>query len=227
LGPGAYPQGSVFQLAVEAIGPHLVGSIDGAQAFVVTNPDHPAGKVGLYGSANPGLFVFEDEVRFIDPRWLAYYTFAAGEKLPSGGKLRLFAGNAAQAPAPQTGVIDRFVALAADPGRLRLPHEGVDLQLVLPGPAGASDPDPMIFHRRRFRPDTAYAPVAARMLRKADGTAWVLFPAAGTPAFTPGEYRLRFIFRRDNQAVVKDSPIYSQAGDRADEIVVLDVPWEV
>jgi hypothetical protein len=79
---------------------------------------------------------------------------------------------------------------------------------------------------RRSR-DTA---VAVRALRKADGTGFFLFvPAANAVGshLTPGAYRLRLTYRRDNRVAIANSQVFSQAGDTGPEVVTLDIPVEV
>lgn len=214
-----YEVGREYVLTLDCAGSRLTGFLDGVRLFSVDDSALPAGRIGLYCYANSGARFAE--VRVAPPAWSPYHVFGPEERLPAGTRLRLFAGSETDAPADEPGVLHRFVAGAGESGRLRLDPEGADLRLGAPG----GEPG----HARRLLPEAAYAPVAARVVRNADGTGFFLVVPAATPAGTrldPGEYRLRWTYRRDNRAADPASQVLSEAGDRSPEQAVLDVPWE-
>jgi hypothetical protein len=109
--------------------------------------------------------------------------------------------------------------LPGDLAGVRLPDEGVDLRVLAP--------DGQVVHAHRFPPNAAFAPEAVSLLRAADGTGLIILaPSAGVPAgskLPAGIYRFDWTFRRDNIARDPGSLILSENGDRADEIVRLDL----
>jgi hypothetical protein len=214
---GGYPQGNTFLLEVEVIGRHLRGFIDGDALFSVPDTAHPNGAIGISCAANPTLLVYAADVVFVQPDWRPYFTFASG-RLAEGDRLQLFAGNAASAPAPEAGVVQRFNATGASSGTTTFTTDGIDLRLV--------DADGVPRHTCRFRPDSAYQDIAVNMLRKADGTAVCIFPAAPATLLDPGAYRLVLAYRRNNQALDPASSLLSQADNRSDEHAWLQISWE-
>jgi hypothetical protein len=86
-----------------------------------------------------------------------------------------------------------------------------------------------VVHARSFLPEADYQSIDdVRVLRKADGTAFVVIvPSTTAPGsqLEPTDYRLRLTYRRDNRALDPGSLVFSQAGLTADEVVTLDVPW--
>jgi hypothetical protein len=85
---------------------------------------------------------------------------------------------------------------------------------------------------RGFLPDTAYSAIAdsrLRVVRKADGTGFFMFPpemgSATEPAAT--QYRLEMTYHRDNLQREPASQVFSQAGGVAPETVRLDIPWQI
>lgn len=101
------------------------------------------------------------------------------------------------------------------PGRLNFASNGAELRVL--APSGGEE------HRRELLPPGRYAPVAVRLLRKADGTGLAIVPTAGG-ALPEGRYRLRFTFHRDNRARDPGSQLLRQAGATGPEVVELDVP---
>jgi hypothetical protein len=86
-------------------------------------------------------------------------------------------------------------------------------------------PDGTVLHSRHFLPDEDYATQAVHVLRKAYGTGVFLVMPSGTP-FPLRQYRLKLTYRRDNRARVAGSPVWSQARNREDEAVTLDIPLQ-
>jgi hypothetical protein len=93
-------------------------------------------------------------------------------------------------------------------GYLRI-GDGAALRVV--GPDGHAQ------HTRSFPADSTYSPIAARVLRKADGTAFFLIPPQGTPP--TGSMRLAFTYHR---ARTEAGRPMSQAGDRTPEQTAID-----
>jgi hypothetical protein len=156
------------------------------------------------------------EVRAPGESWEPYFTFAKEPLLPAGRRLRIYAAGAA-APAPAPGVLHRFAPATA----AAIPAAGAELRLVSPGGAAG--------HARPFLPDTAYGPAGGiRVLRNGDGTGvFLVLPSPSPPgsSLRPGEYRLRWTYRRDNRAAEPGSCVLSKAGDSTPESAVLDLPW--
>lgn len=150
-----------------------------------------------------------------DPAWEPYYAFGAEQRLPAGARVRVYAGSAAAAPAQDPGVVARFIAAPGEQGQIRLPAAGADLRLVAP--------DGIAGHTRRFLPESAYAALAVRVLRNADGTRCFIVRPAGS-ALAEGRYRLILTYRRDNRAADPASQVLSEAGATAPEQVALDIP---
>ena len=74
-----------------------------------------------------------------------------------------------------------------------------------------------------------YVPVAARLLRRADGTGFfIVVPAINPPgsSLPTGSYRFILTYRRNNSALDSDSEILSEAGNTSPEQVTLDIPWQ-
>jgi hypothetical protein len=78
-------------------------------------------------------------------------------------------------------------------------------------------PDNVTQHTRTFLADSAYIPLAPRVLRKADGTAFFLIPPQGTPQ--GGSMRLAFTYYRARPEAGRPM---SQAGDRTPEHATID-----
>ncbi len=215
-----YTAGRDYMVALDCVGDHLTGYLDGSQLFTVEDSDLARGCIGLYCWENTGAHFAE--VRVVTPLWMPYYIFKREERLPAGTRLYVFAGNVKDAPPEELGVVRRFVASLEERGRLRLPTDGVDLRLRASATSGG--------HARRFFSDSHYGAVAdAKVLRNADGTAFFILVPTGSPpnpTIPPGQYRLKMIYRRDNQSSDPDSQVLSQGGKSDPERVTLDIPWE-
>jgi hypothetical protein len=215
---GPVQPGHEYALAVQCDGARLTGYLDGTQLFQVEDGDINAGRIGLYCWANTGARF--DDVLVEAPRWVSYYAFGQEDPLPVGTRVRVYSGNERAAPPPESGLIRRFIASGNDPGALNFPFAGVDLRVV--------NPNGTIAHTRRFLPGGDYASVPARVLRKADGTAFFIVVPSADPAgshLIPGQYRLQLTYRRDNRAVDPDSQVLSAAGRTTPEQPTIDIPW--
>ena len=211
-----YDLGRDYLLTIDAIGDTLVGYLDGIELFSVSDGTHSQGTVGLYVWANVGA-VFSS-VRVTGASWSTHYRFARNEpRLAAGTKVTIHSGNQiAWTDPPVPGISRRFIAVAPDEGRRRLPSSrALDVRV--------RDANGKIAHQRRFLQDSSYdAAGAISILRNADGTGFALF--AGPP-LPQGQYRPRFTYRRDNTATAPGSIVQSRAGDTSDEVIQLDLPW--
>jgi hypothetical protein len=91
----------------------------------------------------------------------------------------------------------------------------VELRIRTPGTTAG--------HARVFLDSSEYSPVAVKVLRRADGTGFALFPAA-SPSFASGEYRLELEYLRDNRAANNTSIVLREAGNSQPENVTIDLP---
>ncbi len=213
-----YTVGREYIFTVDCLDQRLTGYLDGVELFNLDDPSLAAGQIGLYCWANTGARF--QEVRVAAPRWTTFYRFRSEQLSPAGTRVHVFAGSASDAPPTEAGVIQRFAASHDERGRIRLSAvNGADLRLVAPGISGG--------HSRRFLPESAYSAVAARLLRKADGTGFVLLvPDTNPPGslLAVGQYRLKLSYLRDNRAAAPESLVYSQAGHSEPETVTIDIP---
>lgn len=202
-------------LTLDCLGSHIVGSQDGQRLFAIDDEAMTSGRVGLYSWANPDALFLSAMVH--PPGRAIFYRFGQEPLLPAGAKIRVYSGSLDEAPVVEPNVVRRFAAEADDAGSLRFPKDGVDLRLI--------DRNSIVQHSRTILPPSSYAAAAFRVLRKTDGTGFVIIPDAA-PGFDAGEYRLSLTYRRDNTASDPKSPIFSESGDKNPEEVVLDLPWK-
>ncbi|NIS81969.1 MAG: hypothetical protein GTO14_17570 [Anaerolineales bacterium] len=141
--------------------------------------------------------------------------------MAAGTRVRVYSGAPIGAPTPEAGMEQRFVAATGSAGMMILPSNGVELRLL--------SPLEEVLHQRWFLPGKAYAAVTTKVLRKRDGTAFFLFVPTASPtgtSLTRCGYRLKLTYRRDNQTVDKKSIVLRQSGSKADEVVIIDLPWD-
>lgn len=150
--------------------------------------------------------------------WISIYEFGDENVIAAGTKVVVNSGNPDNPPPAVPRVSQRFRAPAGAPGDVQLTANTVDLRLL--------NSQGEVVHARRFLNDmTSYSPVAFRVLRKADGTAFFLLPTGFPSArFSPGTYQMRLEFRRDNIAIDPNSLVLSAAGETVPEVTILDVP---
>lgn len=153
--------------------------------------------------------------------WVTYSTFEAQKNLAAGTALQILP------PDNPPGLPSGLVAaqpIGVDAGGVERPHRvlfGRELRVVAP--------DGAVVHARQFLPDDDYVAEDMWVLRKADGTGFFMVKPSGGPvgtSFSLGQYRLKLTYRRDNRAFDPASRILSQAGDRADEVVTIDIPLQ-
>jgi hypothetical protein len=208
----AISTGTSHEVAVEAVEHHLTVYLDHVELFSIVDDAHMDGLVGIYSADNPDLTVFWLQVDYAEPQWRSYYSFGKSVRLTAGRRLRLHRGGVLT-PSPEPSVRD----IALPPSCPSFPADGADLRLL--------SSDGRTLHMRRFYPDPLFEDVPIRILRKADGTGLVIFPAAPNTALMQNDYRLKLIYRLDNRAHDPDSVVQSQNDSRLDEEVVLDIPW--
>jgi hypothetical protein len=195
-----------YILTLDCLGDRLTGYLDGVQVFSKKDGTLTSGRIGLYCWANNAARFAE--VQVAAPLWRPYYTFGREMRMPAGARVRIYAGHETETHAEDPGVLKRFIASPGEQAQLLLPAEGADLRIL--------SPDDNTGHTRYFLPPSDYTPVAARVLRKADGTSFCVLPPAATPSvLAPGQYRLNLTFRRDNQASGVSDP----------EQLTIDIPW--
>lgn len=149
-----------------------------------------------------------------DTAWTTYRALEDGKNLPAGTTLRI--SPVGPAPGPPVGTASaQLVGLdAGDVERSRRLLFSRELRVVAP--------DGRVVHARHFLPDGDYVAEDVRVLRKADGTGFFMVKPGGA-SFSLGQYRLKLTYRRDNRAFDPASRTLSQAGDRAPEVVAIDV----
>lgn len=204
-------------LTIDCAGGRLTGHLDGVPMFRVDDDAVGAGRVGLYCWGNAAARF--GEVRVAPPQWSPWFRFGSEDIRPAGTPVRLLSGGTDDPVAAVPGQVDRYAAASGDRGDVSLPTTGARLRIV--------DPDGNAGHERTFLPPSAFGPADLRLLRKPDGTAFVLLrpPNAASPRWLPvGSYRLTFTYRRDNTGAMPTSQVLKQAGRSDDETATLDVP---
>ena len=201
---GASP---IRQLGIVATGRRLRVSVDGVEIADVADAGLGRGSVGAFGDHGAGLQVWPFAIVHAVPQWEAWYTFGAERHRTSGRRLRVRAAAAQPGLVPPAGEDYRWIGQPVAGFRPAFPSEGIDLRLQ-----NASGDT---LHSRRFRPDSAYTALAARILRAPDATGVVIYPS-GTE-LPPGEIRLHFSYERDKSATNPTAQILSEAGERAPE----------
>jgi hypothetical protein len=198
--------GRQYLVTIDQLDERLVGHLDGVQIFSVDAAPTPgAAGLVLRGGASASF----DELRLAAPEWTCWHEFGEEERLPAGTRVRVHAAPAIALPL-EAGLLLRSVALTGERGRLRLSGNGATVRIV------GSDAQPG--HARTFLPNDAFAPLALRLLRKADGTAFFIIPAGAQPA-TGGVLRLDLTYHRDRQEAGRPM---SQAGDHGPEHATIE-----
>lgn len=200
---GPFETGRDYELTVACLGPQLVGFLDGDLVFDVVDEHLASGKVGVYCRANTGARFANLRVTSVGYRWTPYYEFGSEQLLPAGTRVRVHAGPAGQStPGVEQRVLDADGSVPPLPSSL-----GATLRL--------RTPDGTIAHERSFRPDGDYNLVTPRVIRKADGTGFII--TAGDP-LPDGQYRLVLTYHRGDDG-------NSQGGNIDPERATLDIPW--
>ncbi|HEY0171734.1 MAG TPA: hypothetical protein VGB98_11985, partial [Pyrinomonadaceae bacterium] len=151
--------------------------------------------------------------------WTTYRTFEEVKTLPAGATLSTDDAGAVPPEGPPPAQPPGSDAAAVERSQRVLFSR--ELRLVAP--------DGTVVHSRHFLPDDDYVAEDVRVLRKADGTGFFMFKPDGGSAvlpFAPGQYRLKLTYRRENRGFDPEGRILSQAGERADEVVTIDIPLQ-
>jgi hypothetical protein len=181
--------------------------MDGVQLFDLNVPQTGARQVGLAVRRSPGAHF--REVRLAEPAWTCWYAFGDEETLLAGTRVRV-CGAIPSTPPQEAGLSLRSAALTGESGRLRLRRQGTELRLAAPDGAPG--------HGRNFLPAEIYIPVAVKILRKADGTGFLLVPDGDAGA---GPLRLHLTYHRERKEAGR---AFRQAGDKGQEKVTIDIP---
>ena len=122
---------------------------------------------------------------------------------------------------PRWGTFHRFhnQSTIAAGTRLRLQ---ASRRLLADGPLALRvvGADGRVQHRRSFVPASHYAPITPQVLRKPDGTAFVLVDR-DADQLTAGHHRLRFEYAREPADATLEKR--SERGDRTPEVTTIDI----
>ena len=207
--------GQQFILTMDCIGSQFTGYYNGVPLVTVNDSDLTAGQIGIY--CREGIQARFTEVQVSAPTWIPYYAFEREVPLPAGTQVQVYGGNSANPPPipSRPGVTDRFIASLGQYGRLRLPSEGASLRI--------RSSRSLSKHTRQFLPDSAYNSIAdASILRSNDGTGMFLVISHYTRSLHD-QFRLKFLYNRDNRIVDPQSQVFSQAGCCSPESVIIDL----
>lgn len=153
--------------------------------------------------------------------WELFRAFAAERDAAAGTLLKIIPGSAITPATQPVPPLPNNLGNASPFPSIRT-VTGVEVRIIAP--------DGTVGHARYFVPDANYAAEDVLVLRKADGTGFFMAKAGRNVSsivpFSPGQYRLRLTYRRDNRALVSGSPVFSEAGNKADEVVAIDIPWQ-
>jgi hypothetical protein len=203
-----------YLVTVDCLGSSIAVYLNGYRILLVDDAMGPAsGGIGLYCHGTAGNEFFEARVAL--PQWSPYYRFGREEKLAAGTRLRVYSGKAA---APGVGgplESARFATAQFDQADIQFVDRSIDLRVV--GPKANE-------HARRFAPNDTYSTVTTRVLRKADGTEFLIF-RDGPNAFATGQYRLALEYRRNISAADPNAPVLSEQGVEDSEYAQIDMPW--
>jgi hypothetical protein len=202
--------GREHAVTLDAVGDRITGYVDGVLLFdlAVSRGALARSQVGVAVRRSPEARF--REVRLAEPGWTVWHAFGEEEGLLAGTRIRVHGAPPAPVIPREPGVVLRTVTRAGESGSLSLAARGTELRLVAPdGTPG---------HARAFLGPKAYAPVAATVIRKADGTGLFLLPAGDAGA---GPLRLQLTYHRDREEAGR---AFRQAGDDRPERVMLDIP---
>lgn len=198
---------TIRQLTVTAVGRRLRVNVDGVEIADVSDAGLGSGSVGAFGDHGAGLQAWPFAIAHSVPRWEPWYRFGAERRRTSGRRTRVSAAGSQPTLTPPAGEDYRWIGKSAAGFKPAFPAEGIDLRLQTPARS--------TLHSRRFRPDSAYTALSARILRAPDSTGVLVLPN-GTE-LPPGEIRLGFGYRRDNSAADSTAQILSEGGERLPE----------
>ena len=207
--------GGAWRCVVSAIGRRLVLDINGVRLADIADAGLGTGTAGAFAAMGAAMEIGPPEINHAAPVFVPWHRFAGMDNLVSGRRVRVGAASAPGGYAAPAGLTAIWQGAASAGFQPRLPDEGVDLRL--------RDAAGQVLHQQRFQPAAAFAPLAARLVRAADGTSLLVLPATAG-SLPDGEIRLGFTFRRDNTATDPDAPILRQEGESTAERVELFLP---
>ncbi len=135
----------------------------------------------------------------------------------AGTRLRIRSGSQAEAFVATLLEENRFTTATFTKGDIRFTDPSVELRVIAPQEG--------VQHGIRFLPKDDFAYVNCRLLRKADGTTFVILPQ-GNASFADGTYQLKLTYRRDNSATDAGAPVFSERGITDDETTVIVIPYK-
>lgn len=199
----SFTVGREYQIAVDCVGEHLTGYVDGARIFSVKDDRIDTGAVGLYCRANQAARFHELRVMAPANGWVPYHIFGDEEPLPAGTQIEIVERGQSEGSNPEPRHVRRR-RNATIPGSL--PPEKVYLRMRTP----AGEPQ----HMRQFRRPNEYASVSEdfAVLRSRDGTGVLLIERNG---LEEAQYRVTFApdDTQEHESQLED-PVY------------IDIPWE-
>jgi hypothetical protein len=199
-------------LILDCVGQRLTAHVDGFEVVSLQDSNIANGSIGLYSSSDAEAGFLE--VRVSTPIWTKYYEFGLEDTLAAGTRVQVTTVLDEEATRSEAGEVQRLIA--PDEGRAwpRLDSGGAELRVRAPRSTKG--------HSRWF--GNSFVPVRGiRVMRKRDGTGLALLLSEDPPG--PEHLRLALTYRRDNGSA--GGPILSQAGDRSDEMVNLDIPYSM
>jgi hypothetical protein len=211
-----YQKDQPLVVTLDCVGPRITCYVDGVAVCEVLDQTFASGRVALFAFGNSGVrFNF---VRVQEAAWQGYYRFGKGPTVPAGRRLRVLACAEADAPDSLPNTQDLFVAGTGERGEVHFLGSSCDLRIT--------EALGKVQQTRTFLNASVYSPLMGiRLLRRLDGTAFVILQSAPLPIgsqFNPGEYRLLLTYRRDNTAVDPTSPIQREAGTTTPESTSID-----
>jgi hypothetical protein len=151
--------------------------------------------------------------------WSTYFVFGNEPPLPDGTRVRIFADVPADAPPREPGTTQRFITTDPATAHVTFSVPGVELRLLAP--------DGSVLDQRRFLTRDGFDSFDVRVLRRPDGTAFLVFVPPQTPnppIGKPATLRLDLTFIR---ALGDEDLRLRQAGSEQAEVVSLDLPIDV
>ena len=197
-------------LMLDCLDQRITAYFDGIEMISVQDSRISNGKVGVYTVGDPRAEF--KEVRISSPCWTQYYQFGIEGAISAGTKINVLTAISRETAPPDANTIQRRnMSSDGEPVWPKLDPRGATLRIC--------SRDSTTGHSRWF--GGLFLPVpGVKIIRKRDGTGLAL--TLDERAFGPGYYRLMLTYHRDNGPA--GGPIFSQAGDRSNEVVALDIP---
>jgi hypothetical protein len=193
---------------------------DESMTILVRDPMDLSGcRIEKRSTASPasgGIALPADPLNDTASHWDVLFQFPPAEIHPAGTLVIVNSSSPDGVPTTNPRNVPYFIAPSGSAGTLLLSEAFVDLRLVAP--------DGEVLHARRFlKADDFGLPTHCKFLRRADETAFVIFPTGQTAeSFAEGSYRLVMQYRRDNTANDHASVVLSEAGVKTPELATLD-----